>query len=135
LGRFKNLFGHRADADVKAFEFVYVNQDGTARELSLDERDYVSDRFHPGDSGRPYIKSSYRSRDGWGSLSGFLPRRKLPSSIGVMPVNPDYTATSISASDLARDDCGDFNAIRRRHLERQRANEERAAGSRDSGPR
>ena len=71
-------------------EFVYVNQDGSARELSRDERQYLSEDFHAGDSGRPYIKASYESQDGWGSISGFLARKRLPRRIVVEPVNPKY---------------------------------------------
>ena len=74
------------------FRFVYVNQDGTVRELSPAERVYLSTEFIGGDSGRPYIKGSYGSRDGWGSLSGFIERRRVPSRITIMAVNPDYDA-------------------------------------------
>ena len=70
--------------------FVYVNQDGSVRELSPDERAYLSQDFAPGDGGRPYIKASYDSTDGWGSVSGFLPRREVPRQVTVEPVNPDY---------------------------------------------
>lgn len=74
------------------FPFVYVNLDGSARELSPDERAYVSKDHHGADSGRPYIKSSYEELDGWGNLSGFLPRRHLPSGMDILPVHPDYDA-------------------------------------------
>ena len=73
-----------------ADEFVYVNQDGSVRELSPDEREYLSQDFHPGDGGRPYIKTSYESQDGWGSISGFLPRKRIPRQVMVEPVNPHY---------------------------------------------
>ena len=72
------------------FEYVYVNQDGTVRELSEMERDYLSEDFSGGDGGRPYIKWAYTDVDGWGSLSGFLARDKVPAGIAVQPVNPDY---------------------------------------------
>jgi hypothetical protein len=57
------------------FKFVYVNQDGSVRELSPEERGYLSEEFPGEDGGRPYIKWSYESRDGWGSKSGFIERR------------------------------------------------------------
>jgi len=72
------------------FRYVYVNQDGTARELSPDEQNYLSQEFSGGDGGRPYIKSSYGSRDGWGSKSGYIERRQVPSRIQILPVHPDY---------------------------------------------
>lgn len=74
------------------FSFVYVNQDGSVRELSPAEQTYLSKEFSGGDSGRPYIKSSYKSRDGWGSLSGFIERSKVPARIEISPVHPDFDA-------------------------------------------
>ena len=74
----------------QGFEFVYVNQDGSARELSPDERGYLSTKFSGFDGGRPYIKTGYESRDGWGSLSGFILRRLVPDRITVEPVHPNY---------------------------------------------
>ena len=74
------------------FKFVYVNQDGSVRELSPEERDYVLEEFSGGDSGRPYIKDTYESRDGWGSKSGFIERRRVPARIKIHPVHPDYDA-------------------------------------------
>jgi hypothetical protein len=71
-------------------KFVYMNQDGSVRELSPEERTYLSKEFSGGDSGRPYIKSSCKSRDGWGSLSGFIERRKVPVRIKIFPVHPDF---------------------------------------------
>jgi hypothetical protein len=77
----------------RADEYVYVNQDGTVRELSEDERRYLSQGFSPSDGARPYIKLFYRSRDGWGSRSGFLPRKRVPSRITIEPVNPQFAAS------------------------------------------
>jgi hypothetical protein len=74
------------------FEFVYVNQDGSVRELSPAEQPYLSEEISGGDSVRPYIKRSYKSRDGWGSLSGFIGRRKVPARIRISPVHPDFDA-------------------------------------------
>ena len=72
------------------FKFVYVNQDGSVRELSPGEREYLSQEFVGGDGGRPYIKSSYESRDGYGSRSGYLRRRQVPIPIEIWPVHPDF---------------------------------------------
>lgn len=76
----------------QGFKFVYVNQDGSARELSPAEQAYLSEEFSGGDSGRPYIKSGYKSCDGWGSISGFIERRHVPARIKILPVHPDYDA-------------------------------------------
>jgi len=74
------------------FRFVHVNQDGSVRELSPSECAYLSTEFSGADGGRPYIKTRYESRDGWGSLSGFIERRRVPSRIVIEPVHPDYDA-------------------------------------------
>lgn len=101
------------------FPFVYVNQDGTVRELCADEKAYLSQEFHGSDGGRPYIKDAYNARDGWGSLSGFLQRSLVPVGVDVRPVNPDYVTP---ASDIA-----DFVGLtREKYLERQRAREDAA---------
>lgn len=89
------------------FEFVYVNQDGSARELSPGERAYLATQFSGGDGGRPYIKASYESRDGWGSLSGFIKRRSVPAKITVEPVHPDYDELE---AQLQPDILGTFRA-------------------------
>jgi len=67
------------------YPYVYVNDDGSVRELSPDEKDYLETPFHPADSGRPYIKSNYKAKDGWGSISGFCSRTVLPKHIKVKP--------------------------------------------------
>ena len=72
------------------FEFVYVNQDGTARELSPEERAYLSEKFERFDSDRPYIKASYNTVDGYGSRSGFIERKDVPTDITIQEVNPQY---------------------------------------------
>ena len=84
--RSRNVRGSRpVNADARPMrstdEFVHVNQDGSVQELSLDERAYLSSEFSPGDGARPYIKSSYKSKDGWGSISGFLRRTRVPRHI------------------------------------------------------
>ena len=76
-------------------DFVYVNQDGSVRELSQDESAYVSETFHPADGARPYIKRKQSSKDGWGSLSGFLLRRKVPQGVLIERCNPAYKAENI----------------------------------------
>lgn len=134
------------------FRFVYVNQDGSARELSPEEQCYLSEEFSGGDGGRPYLKWSYGSRDGWGSRSGFIERRRVPFWVKILPVNPDYDAAvkefGQDWEDLAHRAAGDtviknggstgyfpdpeisarkrFKILREWHLEYQRRLEELA---------
>jgi len=60
------------------YPYVYVNADGTARELHPNERQYLETEFAPGDGAMPYVKSSYAQRNGWGELTGYLARSELP---------------------------------------------------------
>ena len=71
---------------------IYVNDDGSARELSEPEKKYVDTEFSPLDGARPHIKTRYEQRNGWGNLSGFLQRKDVP--VG-MPVKlaPSETAS------------------------------------------
>ena len=68
------------------FKYIKVNEDGTAREVTQEERDYLTQKFDPGDGARPYIKFGYESRTPDGKLKGFLKRRHLPQNIVIEPV-------------------------------------------------
>jgi hypothetical protein len=96
---------HRTQA---GFPLVYVNLDGSIRELSEREKEHVSQKFTFGDGARPWIKPTYRSRDGWGNLSGYVERRRLPSRIAIHPVNPNY---DMAVKDLKVDILGLQRAI------------------------
>jgi hypothetical protein len=65
------------------YPYVYVNEDGSARELHKSERHYLEAPFLGSDGGRPYVKWRYKQKNGWGDVSGFLKRTKLPRRIGV----------------------------------------------------
>jgi predicted metal-dependent hydrolase len=66
-----------------ADHFVWVNDDGSVRELTPDERDYLNTEFHPNDGARPYIKDRYRDRTPDGRLGGFLLRKRVPRGIPI----------------------------------------------------
>ncbi len=72
----------REEEKMAPYPYVYVLEDGSARELTPGERKYLETPFHPGDSGRPYIKESYRSK-GSSSMEGFCPRYMLPKKLKV----------------------------------------------------
>jgi hypothetical protein len=55
---------------------VYVNEDGSVRELTDAEKTYVETEFSPLDGARPYVKSRYFDRTAWG-LQGYLPRTQV----------------------------------------------------------
>lgn len=72
-----------------ASRYVWVDDDGSARELSIDEAEYLATEFLPFDGGRPYIKDSYKTRTPDGRLRGFLERRALPLGVTVRPFDPE----------------------------------------------
>jgi hypothetical protein len=77
------------DTGTYANHFVYVDEDGTARELTADERDYLNTKFDPFDSGRPYIKYSYKQLTPDGKISGFLLKSSLPRGFNIAPDRND----------------------------------------------
>jgi hypothetical protein len=75
---------------------VWINDDGSARELTDAEKKYVDKDFSPFDGARPYIKSNYEMRNGWGELKGFLLREKVPHGVAIAPaphVSPEPPQT------------------------------------------
>ena len=70
-------------------DFVWVEDDGSARELTPDETEYLGTEFLPGDGARPYIKWRYDTRTPDGRLSGFLERRRLPPHVAVRAQDRD----------------------------------------------
>jgi hypothetical protein len=112
------------------FKLVYVNQDGSARELSPEEKTYVSTEFPGGDSSRPYIKWSYESHDGWGSRSGYIERRRVPARVTILPVHPEYDAAVKKIDEEKLDSPNPdlprkkrFEITRNRHLDQERRRE------------
>ena len=65
--------------------FVWVEDDGSVRELTADECAYLNTEFHPGDGARPYIKRWYVSRTPDDRLSGFLLRSEVPRGAAIRP--------------------------------------------------
>ena len=76
------LKGGAGIADPSSY-YVYVEEDGSARDLTPDEAAYLGETFHPNDGGRPYIKDRYKALTPDRSISGFLPRHKLPARVAV----------------------------------------------------
>lgn len=75
----------RDEALVEPYPYIHVEKDGTARELHASEREYLETPFQFGDGGRPYVKSSYEEKNGWGEISGFLKRAEVPVQIQIHP--------------------------------------------------
>jgi hypothetical protein len=71
------------------FEYVYVEDDGSAREVTEVERRRLSTEYEEGDSRRPYVKLRYESRDDEGRRRGFLRRRQLPAGVPIRGEEPE----------------------------------------------
>jgi len=68
---------------MQPYPYVYVEADGTARELHAAERGYLETEFKGGDGAMPSIKDSYDERNGWGEIRGYLKRAALPAGMAV----------------------------------------------------
>ncbi len=92
--RLSRLYAIVSEDDAKAvpYPFVYVNDDGTVRELHQTERTFLETHFRPDDGARPYIKDSFTQTDGWGSLDGFCRRSNIPANIDIAEA-PDEDPT------------------------------------------
>lgn len=80
----------RLKAEEKIFEFVYVENDGTVRELYKEEIEYLQTEFEPTDGARPYIKSSYDQLTPDKKITGFLHRSKVPREIEITNTDLKY---------------------------------------------
>ncbi len=72
------------EAGTYARHFVYVNDDGSVRELTTDDTDYLNTTFLWNDSAQPYIKDRYTSRTPDGLLHGYLLRSRLPKGTEIL---------------------------------------------------
>jgi hypothetical protein len=85
----------------QGYRYVYVNADGTARELHPNERQYLETEFIPGDGAAPYVKDSYAERNGWGEIRGFLERSKLPGRTPIQDAPKEDPSRRLSAAEYA----------------------------------
>lgn len=82
MNLFKKLFSKNTPED-NLFKYVYVELDGSVRELFQDEKEYLTQIFHPNDGARPYIKSNYSQLNPDNNICGFLERSKVPKEINI----------------------------------------------------
>ncbi len=84
---------------MQPYPYVYINADGTARELHATERAWLETEYALGDGAAPNVKESYDTRNGWGELNGYLAREALPAGAPVAdaPVEDPIKPMSIDA--------------------------------------
>jgi hypothetical protein len=83
----------------ESYPYVYVNADGTARELHPNEQRYLETEFLPGDGAAPNVKDSYDERNGWGEIRGYLQRSKLPAGTPVQDAPKEDPSRPMSAAE------------------------------------
>ena len=74
-------FSSASNAEEARDRFVFVEEDGSIRELTPEEAEHRATPFHPADGARPYIKASYKSRTPNGKVSGLLARKDVPDHL------------------------------------------------------
>jgi hypothetical protein len=79
---------------------VYVNEDGSVRELTAAEKKYVDTEFSPLDGARPYLKSRYLDRTAIG-IQGYLPRAQVPDGVSIQPAPPQNAPQSQTSQAVA----------------------------------
>jgi hypothetical protein len=85
-----------------AYPYIYVNADGTARELHARERAYLETEYKGGDGAMPYIKDSYEERNGWGEIRGFLARAALPAETPVADAPAEDPSPPLGRDDFIK---------------------------------
>jgi hypothetical protein len=81
------------------YPYVYINEDGTARELHADERRYLETEFKGGDGAAPHIKESYDDRNGWGDPSGYMERPLLPTGMAILAAPAENPNRSLNREE------------------------------------
>jgi hypothetical protein len=77
------------ETETEPYPYIYINADGSARELHSSEREYLQMPFLGADGARPYVKWRYMQKNGWGELTGFLKRTKVPRRVRIGPGRVD----------------------------------------------
>ncbi len=72
------LFDYLFNRKNGEFPYIYVEIDGSIRELDDEEKNYLTQEFHPNDGARSYIKRSYNQLTPDNKIDGFLRRSKIP---------------------------------------------------------
>ncbi len=85
---------------MQPYPYVYINADGTARELHADERAWLDTEYKGGDGAMPNVKDSYDERNGWGELNGYLARTALPAGMAVADAPAENPIRTMSVDEF-----------------------------------
>jgi hypothetical protein len=67
------------------FDYVYVDENGNARELTAAEEEFLSSAVFPSGEVDRFIKSDYLALNADGGPAGYIQRRRLPRGTRVAP--------------------------------------------------
>ena len=81
---------------------IWIEEDGSARELTDAEKRHVDAEYSPFDGARPYVKTRHDQVNTLGDLSGYLQRTALPSGVSVGPA-PAAPSSPMTPEDVAAD--------------------------------
>jgi hypothetical protein len=81
---------------------VWIEADGSARELTERQKKHVDAEYSPFDGARPFIKTSYEQVNALGDRSGYVARTALPAGIVVGPA-PAEKASPMTPAEAAAD--------------------------------
>jgi hypothetical protein len=95
------VLGANTLPNAEGYRYVFVNADGTARELHPSERKYLETEFLPGDGAAPHVKCSYDEPNGWGEIKGFLMRTSLPEGMPVHDAPEEEPSRSMNKAEYA----------------------------------
>ena len=73
----------------EGFKYVYVEDDGSVRELLREEQRYLEEEFEPADGARPYVKWRYKSKTPDGKIGGYIARNRVPKKIEIIKKKMD----------------------------------------------
>ncbi len=79
------------------YRFVYVNEDGSVREVTMLEKLYLQTKYSGGDGARPYIKITYSDKTPDGRIAGFCYRNAVPRNIEIQQVVEEATKEAIES--------------------------------------
>jgi hypothetical protein len=100
MGELKVAVVSKNDSGQRPYPYVFVNGDATIRELHQSERGYLEQPFSPTDGARPYVKRAFNSRDGSGSVQGFLHRSQVPNGLSVAAAPIDDPSRSLTRDEI-----------------------------------
>ncbi len=79
------------------YPFVFVNEDGSVREVTILEKLHLQTKYSGGDGDRPHIKTKYSEKDGWGKISGYCYRKAVPGNIKIQKIVEEANKEAIES--------------------------------------